>query len=88
MRSLIHTNVNVVNFDRADRINVAGMTLHRVLLGRMRLSSRAMFPSLRHQPCQRSKHGASSPAAAILAAVGIAFGCPWQPRLLAFAYTT
>jgi len=88
MRSLINTNVNVVNFDRIDRLNVAGMQLQSVLLGRLRLYLRAMSPSLRHEHCRRPKHGMSSPAAVITAAVGTALGCPWQPRLLAFACTT
>ena len=88
MRSNINTNVNVVNFDRADRLNVAGIRLHSVLLGRLRLYLRAMSLSLRHEHCRRSKHGFSSQAAAITAALGTALGCPWQPRLLAFACTT
>lgn len=88
MRSFINTNVNVVTFDRIDRVNVTGMQLHRVLLGRLRLYLRSMFLSLRHEPCRRAKHGTSSPAAAMTAAVGRALGCPWQPRLLAFACTT
>ncbi len=88
MRSFINTNVNVVNFDRTDRVSVAGMQLHRVLLGRLRLYLRATSTSLRHEHCQRTKRGMISPAASILAAVGDALGCPWQPRLLAFACTT
>jgi hypothetical protein len=88
MRSFINTNVNVVNFDRTDRVNVAGMQLHRVLLGRLRLYSRPMSPSLRHEHCRRSKHGIGSEAAAIMAAMGPALRCPWQPRLPAFACTT
>lgn len=88
MRSNFNTNVNVVNFDRTDRVNVAGiMQLPSVLLGRLRLYLRAMSPSLRHEHCRRPKHGMSSRAAAITA-VGTALGCPWQPRLLAFACTT
>ena len=85
MLSLINTIVNVV---AVDRMNVVGMQLKRVLLGRLRVDSRAMSPSLRHEHCQRSKHGTSSQGAAILAASGIALGCPWQPRLPAFACTT
>ena len=93
MRSFINTNANVVNFDRTDRVNVAGIQLHSVLLGRLRLYLRAMSFSLRHEHCQRAKHGMSSPAATIMAAVGSALRCPWQPRLmqprlLAFACTT
>ena len=88
MRSFIHTNVNVVNFDRIDRVNVAGMQLHRSLLGRLRLYLRALSSSPRHEHCLRGKHGMNSPAAIFAAAVGSAIGCPWQPRLLAFARTT
>jgi len=88
MRSNLNTNVNVVNFDRADRVNVAGMQLPSVLLGRLRLYLRAMSHSLRHEHCRRPKHGISSQAATITAALGAALGCPWQPRLLAFACTT
>lgn len=87
MRSNLNTNVNVVAFDRTDRLNVAGMQLHRALLGRLGLYLPAMSPSLRHEHCPRWKHGLRSPADAILAAVGMALGCPWQPRLLAFACT-
>jgi len=88
MRSFLNTNVNVVTFGRIDQVNVAGMQLHSVLLGRLRLYLRAMSPSLRHEHCLRSKHGGISSAAIILAAAGRAIGCPWQPRLLAFACTT
>lgn len=88
MRSNSNTNVNVVNFDRTDRLSVAGIQLHNVLLGRLRLYMRAMLPSLRHEHCRRPKHGIRSQVAAITAAAGIALGCPWQPRLLAFACTT
>jgi len=88
MRSFFNTNVNVVINDRADRMNVTGMQLHSVLLGRLRLYLHAMSSSLRQEHCRRSKHGIGSQAAAITAAMGPALGCPWQPRLPAFACTT
>ena len=49
MRSFFNTNVNVVINDRADRMNVTGMQLHSVLLGRLRLYLRAMSSSLRQE---------------------------------------
>ena len=88
MRSFFNTNVNVVTSDRTDRMNVTGMQLQSVLLGRLRLYLRAISSSLRHEHCRRSKHGIGSHAAAITAAMGPALWCPWQPRLLAFACTT
>ena len=89
MRSFLNTNVNVVTNDREDRMNVTGMQLQSVLLGRLRLYLRAMSTSLRHDHCRRSKHGIGSEAAAIAAAImGPALRCPWQPRLPAFTCTT
>ena len=88
MRSFLNTNVNVVTNDRDDRMNVTGMQLQSVLLGRLRLFLRAMYSSFRHEHCRRSKHGIGSEAAAIMAAMGPALRCPWQPRLPAFACTT
>ncbi len=89
MRSFFNTNVNVVTNDQADRMNVTGMLLRSVLLGRLRLYLRAMSSSLRHEHCRRSKHGIGAEAAAIAAAITApALRCPWQPRLPAFACTT
>jgi len=89
MRSFLNTNVNVVSNDRTDRMNVTGMLLQSVLLGRLRLYLRAMSSSLRHDHCRRSKHGIRPAAAAIAAAImGPALRCPWQPGLPAFTCTT
>jgi hypothetical protein len=89
MSSFLNTNVNVVTNDRNDRMNVMGMLLQSVLLGRLRLYLRAMSSSLRHEHCRRPKHGIGSAAAAFAAAImGPARRCPWQSRLPAFTCTT
>ena len=88
MRSSINTNVNVVNVDRTDRMNVAGIQLPSVLLGRLRLYLRSMSFSHRHEHCLRTKHGMRSQAAALTAVAGTERRSPWQPGLPAFACTT
>ncbi len=88
MRSFINTSVDVVTCNSMGRVNVTGMRLRSVLLGRLRLYLRALSSSSRQEHCLRVKHGIHHPAAAMIAAAGSALGCPWQPRLLAFACTT